>query len=127
MNKPDLINHLKIQSDDEELVLGDVTTLFIGGFHTTGNLLSWMFYYLAIHQDIQNKVFQELKSNLGDKDMSFEDIPKLKYCSQVIEETLRLSVTAPFAARISSEDITVLGHNIPANTPIGKSIVIQWS
>ena len=53
LNKPDLIHHLKILSDDEELVLGDVTTLFIGGFHTTGNLLSWMFYYLAIHQDIQ--------------------------------------------------------------------------
>ena len=65
--------------DDEEMILGDVATLFIGGFHTTGNLLSWLFYYLAIHPEIQEKVYSELNSVLQkDAELTTNDIPKLQ-------------------------------------------------
>ena len=65
--------------DDEELLVGDVITLFIGGFHTTGNLLSWLFYFLAIHPEIQEKVHEELTIQLDDdKELNSEDIPKLR-------------------------------------------------
>ena len=37
---------------------------------------------------------------------------------QVLNETLRLSVLAPFAARYSDDDIVAGGYRIPAGTPI---------
>ena len=37
---------------------------------------------------------------------------------QVLNETLRLSVLAPFAARYSDDDIVAGGYRIPADTPI---------
>jgi len=41
------------------------------------------------------------------------------YTTAVMEESLRLSKTGPYAARISEkEDITVGGHVVPKNTPI---------
>jgi cytochrome P450 len=48
---------------------------------------------------------------------NFHDL--CRYTWQVLEETLRCSVTAPFAARVSPDrDLRVHGHLIPANTPI---------
>ena len=42
-----------------------------------------------------------------------------RYTWQVLEETLRYSITAPFAARVSNDkDLTVGGHLIPAGIPI---------
>ena len=37
---------------------------------------------------------------------------------QVLNEVLRLSVLAPYAARYSDEDIVAGGYLIPAGTPI---------
>ena len=37
---------------------------------------------------------------------------------QVLNETLRLSVLGPFAARYSDDDIVAGGYLIPAGTPI---------
>ena len=37
---------------------------------------------------------------------------------QVLNEVLRLSVIAPYAARYSDEDIVAGGYLIPAGTPI---------
>ena len=37
---------------------------------------------------------------------------------QVLNETLRLSVLAPFAARYSDEDVVAGGYVVPAGTPI---------
>ena len=42
-----------------------------------------------------------------------------RYTWQVLEETLRYSITAPFAARVSNDkDLTIGGHMIPAGIPI---------
>ena len=57
--------------------VGDVTAVAVGGFHTTGTLLTWMLYYLTIYPKIQDKVAAELKSVLGDNDINEESIKKL--------------------------------------------------
>ena len=40
------------------------------------------------------------------------------YLRQVLDETLRMSALAPYAARYSDHDITVGGYKVPAGTPI---------
>ena len=57
--------------------LGDVTAVAVGGFHTTGTVLSWILYYITIHPEIQEKVHEELETVLGDNDINGETIKKL--------------------------------------------------
>ena len=37
----------------------------VAGYETTATTLSWLFYDLAIHSDIQDKLVQEIDSDLG--------------------------------------------------------------
>ena len=57
--------------------VGDVTAVAVGGFHTTGTVLTWMIYYLTIHPNIQKKVAEELNAVLGDKDITEDSIKNL--------------------------------------------------
>ena len=45
-----------------------------------------------------------------------------RYLRQVLDEALRVSTLAPYAARYSDHDITVGGYFIPAGTPIVQSL-----
>ena len=106
--KAPLLDSLIDNADDEEQLVGDITTFFIGGFHTTGNLLAWILYFLSIYPDCQEKLRQELQSNSLEK---FEDVNDFPYLSQVIDESLRLSQSAPFAARVNEDsEMMILGH-----------------
>ncbi|XP_056007018.1 cytochrome P450 20A1-like [Ostrea edulis] len=105
-------------STDEELIFSESTTFIIGGFHTTGNLLTWAIYFLATHQDIQDKVYKEIKKVVGDEDVSPQSASELVYFNQVIDETMRCAVVAPWAARFQDFDSELGGHKIPKNTPV---------
>jgi len=48
--------------------------------------------------------------------VQYEDLSKLKYCSQVLKETLRLYPPAPATARTNLEEVTVNGFRIPADS-----------
>ena len=37
----------------------------IGGIHSTGNLLVWLFWYLANHPEVQDKIVEELERETG--------------------------------------------------------------
>ena len=46
-------------------------------------------------------------------------MPYFRYTWQVLEETFRYSITAPFGARVSNyKEVRVGGHLIPAGIPI---------
>ena len=50
------------------------------------------------------------------------------YTWQVLEETLRYSITAPFAARVSNDkNLTIDGHLVPAGIPIALAIGVLLS
>jgi cytochrome P450 family 20 subfamily A len=102
----------------EEATHADVVSYLIGGFHTSGYFMVWILYYLGRHPEVQEKVYREIVSVLGDGEVTFDAVKDLKYLRQVQDEVLRLSTLAPYAARFSEDDITVGGYPIPAMTPI---------
>lgn len=65
-------------TDDEEIHKGDTLLYVIGGYHTTGNLLSWGLYFLATHPEYQEKVVTEIKEILGDEDVDHTNIGELE-------------------------------------------------
>ncbi|CAF3420885.1 unnamed protein product [Rotaria sp. Silwood1] len=97
--------------------------MLVGGFHTTGNLLTWILYYLGKDENIQQRLFDELIETYNTKFPSFDQIDKMPFLSNIIHEGLRASVLAPWAARVSMDsDINVCGKNIPAGTPIIQAL-----
>ena len=45
--------------------INDSVTFMIGGFHNTGNLLVWLFWYLANQPEMQDKIVEELERETG--------------------------------------------------------------
>jgi cytochrome P450 len=74
----------------DELVLSESMQLLVAGHETSSNALSWMFYLLSTRPDCLEKVRQEFDSILGDAPLSYTDVPRFEFTTQVIYEALRL-------------------------------------
>lgn len=99
----------------EEHVIEEIDTLFVGGTDTTTVTLVSTIILLAIHQEYQEKVFEELREVYADPDdpVTYDDIPKLKFMEMVIKETTRLFPVGPLIARKCSEDFPYKDGIIP--------------
>lgn len=90
-------------------------TLTTLGHETTSGLLSFLFYYLLKTPHAYKKAQQEVDEVIGKRKITIDDLPKLRYISAVLRETLRLRPTAPaFALRPhptkNTEDPVTLGR-----------------
>ncbi|KAM9703853.1 cholesterol 24-hydroxylase-like isoform 1-T1 [Menidia menidia] len=104
-----------ITQEDEELMLDNFITFFIAGQETTANQLSFCVMELGRHPEILEKAKKEVDDVIGmKKDISYDDLGKLTYLSQVLKETLRIYPTAPGTSRDIPEDIVIDGIHIPA-------------
>jgi cytochrome P450 len=74
----------------DELVLSESMQLLVAGHETSSNALSWMFYLLSTRPDCLEKVRQEFDSVVGDSPLSYVDVPRFEFTTQVISEALRL-------------------------------------
>ena len=57
---------------------GRAAVFMIGGFENIASTQSWVMIYLAEHQDILAKVRAELKSVVGDRTPTADDISSLR-------------------------------------------------
>ncbi|XP_018577090.1 probable cytochrome P450 6a14 isoform X2 [Anoplophora glabripennis] len=87
---------------------------FLAGFETSSTTMTFALYELAQHQDIQDRVREEIKTVLAkhDNKMTYDSLSELKYLKQVIDETLRLYSPLPFVTRMSAEDYKIPGEDV---------------
>jgi len=74
----------------DELVLSESMQLLVAGHETSSNALSWLLYLLSSRPDCLEKVRQELDAVLGDSPLTYVEVPRFEFTSQVIYEALRL-------------------------------------
>src|ERR1700758_4291649 len=74
----------------DELVLSESMQLLVAGHETSSNALSWLFYLLSSRSDCLERLRQEFDSVLGGAPLSYSDLPKFEFATQVIQEALRL-------------------------------------
>ncbi|XP_065208541.1 cytochrome P450 4C1-like [Planococcus citri] len=105
---------------DESIVHDEIMNGIIGGTETTSTQLAFFFLAIAIHQDIQIKLYDELYDVFcdSDRDADQEDIKGLSYLDQVLKETLRRFTLTPFILRDVSEDCKIGDRIFPAGTVI---------
>lgn len=113
-----MLDYLLDFTDDEEIQFADSMCFAVAGYHTLAYLLTWAFYFIATHPDVDQKVYEEIKAVLGEADESYASMKDLVYLRQVIDETLRCSVVAPWGARAHDIDAKLGGYDIPKDTPI---------
>ncbi|KAF2309120.1 hypothetical protein GH714_000658 [Hevea brasiliensis] len=95
------------------------------GKDSVGAALVWIFWVVATHPDVEQKILEEIKANLGAETgeqwrvFSIEEVRKLVYLHAVICEVLRLYPPVPFEHKVSIEEDTLpSGHKVPRNMRI---------
>ncbi|MFF1448335.1 cytochrome P450 [Streptomyces sp. NPDC058274] len=109
---------------DTANIRNQVITFLIAGHETTSGAMSFALYYLAKHPAVLQLVQREVDALWGDTDdpePDFDDIGRLTYTRQVLNEALRLWPTAAAFGRQARED-TLLGGRIPVAA--GQQVII---
>ena len=87
-------------------------TFLIAGHETTSGLLSFALYYLLKNPAFLERARAEVDEVLGDTaSPTFEQVHRLTYVRQVLDESLRLWPTAPGFTRYPFQD-TVIGGQL---------------
>lgn len=109
-------------NDDE--IKEEVDTIMFEGHDTTAAGSSFTLCLMAIHQDVQARVYQELKTIFGDspRECTFADTLEMKYLERVILESLRMYPPVPIIARKINEDVQLASENYVL--PAGCTVVI---
>ena len=125
-DKGDLLSMLLTAQDEEtggamtdRQIRDECLTLFLAGHETTANALTWTFYLLSQNPEVERKFHAELAEVLGDKSLTPEDYPRLKYTEAVLAESMRLFTPAWGIGRLALEEHEFNGYQIPA-----KSLVL---
>ena len=126
----DLLSMLLLARDEETgtgmsdtLLRDEVMTILVAGHETTAVALSWTWYLLAQHPEVERRLHAELDAVLGGRTPTFEDLPSLPYTKMVIEETMRLYPPAWGMVRQAREADEIGGYHIPANSIIA---IVQY-
>ena len=102
-------------------IIDEFLTIFIAGQETTANSLSFTLYEIIRNPHVEEKLLNEINEVLGVRDyVEFDDLAKLKYLGQVLEEALRKYPVAPAPARVLANDITVGGYHIPKGNGVSS-------
>lgn len=109
---------------DDKIAIDEVETMLIGGSETSSSAASYIILLLAMHPDIQERLYEELRSvyESQDEDTTNEHIPRLNYMDQVIKEGLRLFPLGPFLLRRAIGDVKISNCTIPKDSYVFLSI-----
>ncbi|MET8996128.1 cytochrome P450 [Amycolatopsis sp. Hca4] len=88
-DRGDLLSTLLLAGMTDEQARDEVLTLLTAGIETTALALAWTFHELGRNPDVEAKVHAELDEVLGEHPVTVEDLPRLTYVRQVVDEVLR--------------------------------------
>jgi cytochrome P450 len=102
-----LVNHEEKFTNQE--IREHLMTLLITGSETTSNLVATTIIYLAINQNIQQKLYDEIHEVFNDDSVAidYDNIGSLKYLDMVVRESLRLFSPIPISIRETIDELDV--------------------
>ncbi len=99
-------------------VRDEAMTLFLAGHETTAVALSWTWYLLAQHPQVEARVTDELRAVLGGRAPALADVPRLTYTERVVTESMRLYPPAYVMGRQAARPTEVVGY------PVARNVIV---
>lgn len=119
----DLLSMLLRSKDEEsdsslssEQLRDEVLTIFLAGYETMANALSWTWMLLAQNPAAEAKFHAEIDDVLHGRLPTLEDVPQLRYTEMVLAESMRLYPPAWAMGRQCVCDVEIGPYRLPANT-----------
>ncbi len=103
---------------DDELIVSESMQLLVAGHETSSNALSWLLYLLSTRPDCVDKVREEFDIVLGDRPLSYSDVSKFEFTTQVINEALRLYPPFWMVDRMALADDRAGDIDIPGGSTV---------
>jgi cytochrome P450 len=96
-----------------DLSIVDNLLTFIGAGHeTTALALTWTFFLLSRHPDIEARVLAEIAEVTGGAPLEASQIASLTYTRQVIQEAMRVYPPVAMVVRQATESFTLGGEQV---------------
>ena len=125
-DRGDLLSMLLLATDTEGDGTGmsdtqlrdEALTIFLAGHETTANALTWTWYLISQHPEVEAKLHREIDTALGDRAPNYEDLPSLPYTRMVLAESMRLYPPAWAIGRRALEPFEARGYTIPKRSVV---------
>jgi cytochrome P450 len=91
----------------------EVLTIFLAGYETVANALSWTWLLLGQNPEAEARLHSELHQVLAGRVPTLEDTPTLPYTEMVIAEAMRLYPPAWAMGRQATQDIEIGPYALP--------------
>ncbi len=95
----------RAMSDGE--LIANLYTFMVAGHETSATALAWTLWLLAKDQATQEKVRAEVEAVIGTREIGAEDIDRLIFTREVLQESMRLFPPAIGVARAPREDVAI--------------------
>jgi len=124
VDRGDLLSMLLRARDEEqdnsgmsdEQIRDEVLTIFLAGYETVANALSWTWMLLGQNPEAEGKLHEELDRVLGGRVPALDDLPELKYTEMVLAESMRLYPPAWAMGRQATRDVALGPYLLPVGT-----------
>jgi cytochrome P450 len=127
-DREDLLSMLVAARDDEaggdhrrltsEELRDQVLTLFLAGFETVANALSWTWLLLGQNPQAESRVHHEIDTVLGSRLPTLDDMQRLEYTTMVLSESMRLYPPAWAMGREVLEDVSIGPYRLRKGTMV---------
>ncbi|KAJ3624850.1 hypothetical protein MTP99_018441 [Tenebrio molitor] len=111
VEESDIGQDQKISKKDitDEDITAQAFIFFFAGFDSVSSLLCFMSHELAVNQDVQEKLIQEVDDTWNECDgkITYEALMSMKYMDMVVSETLRKWPNAIATDRICTKPYTI--------------------
>jgi len=103
---------------NDQQLRDEVMTLFVSGHETTTDALTWMWYLLSEHPEVEAQLRREIDETVRGRVPTFADLTHLPYSLMVVQEALRFYPPVSLFGRTSLSQDELEGHIIPANAQV---------
>jgi len=100
----------------DEQVRDEALTIFLAGYETVANALTWTWYLLSQNPAAAARMAAEIDEVLGAGEATLEDYPRLRYTEMVFAESMRLYPPAWAMGRRSTQPIELGEYRLPPHS-----------
>jgi fatty acid omega-hydroxylase len=109
----------ELSPQDEEYLRDVVMNFLIAGRDTTAQALSWIFFLLGQHPEVEQKLRSELDKAVSSGEPTFDAVMQLEFAQCVVNEALRLYPSVPKNIKVAlNRDVLPDGTVVPAGCQI---------